>query len=204
MSFTEATGLADSLCPAAPEAGSHPDAEGTPFEDWVLWQLLDSAFPTGGFAHSGGLEAAWQHGEVGTRHELAGFLDAALIQAGHGALPLVLATHREPGRLEELDSLCHDFTTNHVANRASRLQGRAFLTAAQRIFPAVNLSGAHASQAVLPHSHFAPIFGSVLRRLGVGEVATASAFLFSHLRGLLASAVRLNIIGPMEAQVLQF
>ncbi|KAB2673485.1 MAG: urease accessory protein UreF, partial [Verrucomicrobia bacterium] len=25
---------------------------------------MDSAFPTGGFAHSGGLEAARQHGEV--------------------------------------------------------------------------------------------------------------------------------------------
>jgi urease accessory protein len=36
----------------------------TPDEDWLLWQLADSAFPTGGFAHSGGLEAAWQHGEI--------------------------------------------------------------------------------------------------------------------------------------------
>ena len=25
---------------------------------WRLWQLVDSSFPTGAFAHSGGLEAA--------------------------------------------------------------------------------------------------------------------------------------------------
>jgi urease accessory protein len=28
-------------------------------------------------------------------------------------------------------------------------------------------------------------------------------FFFHHLRGLLAAAVRLNIVGPMEAQTLQ-
>ena len=32
--------------------------------DWLTWQVVDSAFPTGAFAHSYGLEAAWQQGEV--------------------------------------------------------------------------------------------------------------------------------------------
>ena len=31
----------------------------------------------------------------------------------------------------------------------------------------------------------------------------ARLFVFSHLRGVLAAAVRLNIVGPMEAQALQ-
>ena len=88
--------------------------------DFLLWQLADSAFPTGGFAHSGGLEAAWQHDEVRTRSELASFLEAALQQMGWNALPLVRAAHAEPERLDELDELCEAFTSNHVANRASR------------------------------------------------------------------------------------
>src|SRR5947208_8486788 len=115
--------------------GLQPGANGTA-SDWLLWQLADSAFPTGGFAHSAGLEAAWQHGEVRNRDELVSFVEAGLHQLGRAALPFVTAAHGEPERLEEFDDLCDAFTTNHVANRASRAQGKAFVTAVQRIFTA--------------------------------------------------------------------
>ena len=48
--------------------------------DYLIWQLCDSAFPTGGFAHSSGLEAAWQQGEVGTPGDLYAWLAASLGQ----------------------------------------------------------------------------------------------------------------------------
>ncbi|HZH77778.1 MAG TPA: urease accessory protein UreF, partial [Archangium sp.] len=41
---------------------------------WRVLQLADSAFPTGGFAHSGGLEAAVQQGEVRGREGLERFV----------------------------------------------------------------------------------------------------------------------------------
>jgi len=64
--------------------------------DWLLWQLADSAFPTGGFAHSSGLEAAWHHGELRNSAELASFVDASLRQFGRSALPFTLAAYAEP------------------------------------------------------------------------------------------------------------
>ncbi len=173
----------------------------SPSEDqyWRIWQLMDSAFPTGGFAHSSGLEAAWQQGEVRGREELVGFVAASLDQLGHAALPLVTAAFAEPGTISELDKLCEAFTTNHVANRASRAQGRAFLTAVERVFkPAPGIPGAE-----IEFAHFAPVFGLCLRRLEIPRAATARLFFFNHFRGVLASAVRLNIVGPMEAQILQ-
>jgi urease accessory protein len=163
--------------------------------DWLLWQLMDSAFPTGGFAHSAGLEAAWQHGEIRHRDHLLSFAEAGLLQLGHALLPFVTTAHAEPDRLAELDWLCDVFTSNHVANRASRLQGRAFLSAAQKIFE-VRLIEA-------PFLHFAPVFGASLRQLNVAGEPATRLFFFSHLRSLLAAAVRLNIVGPMEAQILQ-
>jgi len=184
----------------------------SPISDFILWQLADSAFPTGSFAHSLGLEAAWQHGEVRNRMELVSFIEAGLQQLGHAALPFVTAAYDEPERLAEFDQLCDVFTTNHVANRASRAQGRAFLAAVERIFPErgqpcpreSSASGTLADKAVrAPFVHYAPVFGTLMRELIVPKRTALRLFFFNQLRGVLAAAVRLNIIGPMEAQRLQ-
>jgi urease accessory protein len=173
--------------------------------NWLLWQLADSAFPTGGFAHSGGLEAAWQHGEVRNRDELREWLKAGLHQLATTALIFVSATHAGPERLDELDRLCEVFTSNHVANRASRLQGRALLAAVERIFPERGLrADSTDSRPTAPFGHLAPVFGAVTRSLGVVRDDSLRLFVFTHLRGVLAAAVRLNIVGPMDAQAIQF
>ena len=181
---------------------------------WLIWQVIDSAFPTGGFAHSSGLEAAWQYGEVRGRRELLSFVEASLEQLGHAGLPFVMAAFDAPERLAEFDKLCDAFTSNHVANRASRAQGRAFLTAVERIFPErrppARVNGNTLQQpagsetgAPTPFAHFAPTFGACLRLLLISRETTSRMFFFSHLRSVLSAGVRLNIVGPMEAQVMQ-
>ncbi|MBU6400357.1 MAG: urease accessory protein UreF [Verrucomicrobia bacterium] len=172
--------------------------------DWLLWQIADSAFPAGGFAHSSGLEAAWQQGEVRGGVELAGFSLESLRQCGAGSVPFVLAAHRDPGRLSELDRQCDCFLANHVANRASRLQGRAWWSSARRIFGQAPLAGlGQAEPSLLPCYHLAPVFGAVLRSLGTESETASRLFVFLHLRNLIASAVRLGIVGPLEAQAVQ-
>ena len=169
--------------------------------DWLLWQLVDSAFPTGGFAHSLGLEAAWQHGEVRNRTDLISFSTAGLQQLGQAALPFVTAAYDDPARLAEIDQLCEAFTSNHVANRASRAQGRSFLAAVERIYkPEIPDQKAGASTS---HTHLAPVFGACLRQLAVPRRTMTRMFFFNQLRSVLAAAVRLNIVGPMEAQMVQ-
>jgi urease accessory protein len=163
---------------------------------WCLWQLVDSAFPTGGFAHSSGLEAAWQHGALRAPDDFRSWLGASLSQAGRAAIPFINAIHADPSCLADMDSLCDAFTTNHVANRASRSQGRALRSAATRIFPGFALSVAV--------GHLAPVFGALTRTLGISHEESVRLFLFQHVRGVVGAAVRLNIIGPMGGQALQF
>ena len=175
-------------------------------EEWWVWQWIDSSFPTGGFAHSGGMEAAWQHGVVRSREDCRAYLSASLDQAGHAALPWVTAAHREPQRLLEWDEWCDAFTSNHVANRASRAQGRALWAVALKTFGEERLQPLPHSAAVTREAagHYAPRFGAILGALGLRVRRAQRLFLFGHLRGLLAAAVRLGILGPMEAQAMQF
>ena len=66
-------------------------------DDALVWQLVDSAFPTGAFAHSLGLESAWHHGEVATREDLRRFVDAR--SAGGGGRSAGQRAKRWPDRL---------------------------------------------------------------------------------------------------------
>jgi urease accessory protein len=168
--------------------------------EWLIWQLADSAFPAGGFAHSNGLEAAWQHGEVRDSQGLTRFCEASLWQFGHASLPFMLATHRNPERICEVNKLFDCFTTNHIANRASRVQGQSFLASARRIFPVLN---AQLDRLETGSSHLSPILGIVLRALTIDCPTASRLLIFFHLRSLASSAVRLGIVGPMEAQRLQ-
>jgi urease accessory protein len=54
------------------------------------------------------------------------------------------------------------------------------------------------------HAHFGPVFGAVVRALGMAHAQAIRLFVFMHLRGVIAAAVRLNIVGPMEGQAMQF
>lgn len=168
--------------------------------DWLLWQLADSAFPTGGYAHSAGLEAAWQHGEIRDAAELRQWLVASLDQLTGTALPFVNAACADPQRLADLDQLFDAFTSNHVANRASRLQGKALLGTVERVFHG-SMELGHFQPG---HAHFGPVFGAVARALGLTHSHAIRLFVFMHLRSVIAAAVRLNIVGPMEGQAIQF
>jgi urease accessory protein len=171
--------------------------------EWLTWQLVDSSLPTGAFAHSSGLEAAWRRGEIPDSQSLRAFLDASIQQTGYASLPLVNDAHRDPSQLDVLDERAEAFLLNTVANRASRIQGRSLAATAARIWPVDGLIDLQGRIANL-RAHVAPVSGAVFRTLGVSLSTTQRLVLYGAARGVLSAAVRLGMIGSFEAQEMQY
>jgi urease accessory protein len=171
--------------------------------DWLAWQVVDSAFPTGAFAHSWGLEAAWQQGEINSGADLQTFLHSSVQQAGYASLPLVNAAYRSPHRLEALDELADAFLINAVANRASRVQGRTLVATAARVWPSSLLADL-STRARATCAHVAPLSGATLLAIGLPLSTVQKVVLYATARGVLSAAVRLGIAGSYEAQRLQY
>ena len=112
-------------------------------QQWRMMQLADATLPVGGFAHSGGLEAAAQGGLVVDEGSLASFVRQSMRQnarlldpfvaAAHAAIELERNEAREGeedadvrclARWRALDDEMHSLmVSNHVACRASLQQG---------------------------------------------------------------------------------
>jgi urease accessory protein len=170
--------------------------------NWLTWQVIDSAFPTGMFAHSFGLESAWHHGDIDGPDALDRFLRSSVLQAGYATVPLLNSAYRQLDELTALDQLCEVFLINAVANRASRVQGRALMATAVRVWPSQEMATL-AALAGTTRAHVAPVSGAVFRTLGLPLATAQRIALFGAARGVLAAAVRLGIAGSFEAQRLQ-
>lgn len=167
---------------------------------WLVLQLADGTFPSGGFAHSGGLEA-WSvlGADAGamTADNLVRFLEQSLRQLGSAALPFVRRAAEAPAELASLDDACDATMPLLAPNHASRAQGRALASAASRVFDAAADVGAYARTGP---AHHAPVFGAVFGALGVDVEDALAAYLHGAARGILSAAVRLGLVGPLEAQ----
>jgi urease accessory protein len=171
---------------------------------WRVLQIADSAFPAGAFAHSAGLEAAIQWGEACSADRLDAYVRIQLWNVGNASLPFVAAAYDRAQDVWAIDARIDAFLTSHVANRASRTQGRAFVATCARVFdepPLASLAARARTRAVM--AHFAPLFGASLRVLAIERRDALAMHLYLALRGLASAAIRLGVVGPHEAQRLQ-
>lgn len=172
-------------------------------DPWLELQLADSAFPAGGLAHAGGLEAALAFRAVHGREGVEAWIGRSLDAAGELALPLCAAGWDDPGDWPATDELADACILGSVANRASRTQGQSFLAAAAGAFGVEAIADLRrAAMRGRRPAHLAPAFGVCCRLLGLARPACLRLHAHAHLRALVGAAVRLGAIGPMEGQAL--
>eukprot|EP00268_Persea_americana_P004889 TRINITY_DN115_c1_g2_i1.p1 TRINITY_DN115_c1_g2~~TRINITY_DN115_c1_g2_i1.p1 ORF type:complete len:268 (-),score=57.21 TRINITY_DN115_c1_g2_i1:229-1032(-) len=175
---------------------------------WTQCQLLDSILPTGGFAHSYGLEAAIQAHIISGPEDLKTYAIHVLENMGSLLLPFVYTANRSPDMetWSRLDKMLEATLTNEVSRRASVSQGSALLRVAATVFSEVpslkNMRDALLVSRTLSFHH-APVFGLVCGLVGIDSETTQRAYMFITLRDVISAATRLNLVGPLGAAVLQ-
>jgi urease accessory protein len=172
-----------------------------------LLHFADSAFPTGGYAHSFGLEDYCQAGIVRDRDGLERFLLAQLEGAGGPCdATAVAGTLRALGR-DDLDA-CRGLDDSLEAMKVvktfregSRQMGRQTLRVAAALIGDLRLAAyLEAVNARRTPGHHAVAFGLAAGALGWEAEAAATAFLYSTTALLVGGALRLLPMGQLEGQ----
>jgi len=106
------------VCPAPRALLREDDDAAAGFADWATWQLIDPLLPTGGFAHSQGLEAAaraglvaggdersGRRGEEETGWDVSTFARECVANAASQSVPFVEAARRVFERLRTIETI---------------------------------------------------------------------------------------------------
>jgi urease accessory protein len=160
--------------------------------------LADSRTPSGGYAHSGGLERAVADGLAAG--DVAAFVGARLQTVGltEAAVAACAARATTVGDLLALDDELAARTPSAPLRTAARQLGRALLRLADRLWP----DGTAPLRAYSTASEQTPrpvVLGAVARVAGLGPLAAARLSLYEDAAGVAAAAVKLLPVDAADA-----
>jgi urease accessory protein len=167
--------------------------------DAFLLQLADSAFPTGGYAFSNGLEAAWQAGLLRARDGFESWLDAVCPAYAAWELPFVSSVWGRKLADSQRTFLVYDAQAMPATARSASLRlGGTWARVLASLDPLAKEWEDDLRARKLP-THQVLVVASALSLFSV-DLAQARLFaLWMFLRDQISSGVRLGILGPMEA-----
>ncbi|GAA2497900.1 urease accessory protein UreF [Winogradskya humida] len=159
----------------------------------TLLVLGDGRLPSGGHAHSGGLEAQVAAGRVHDVTSVGEFLLGRLVTSGLVAAVFAACSCAQPAAFRELDAGMDARTPSPALRKASRAQGRALLRAGRAMWPVATIGRD-------PHHPVA--LGALANAAGLGPLEAAVAAAHGTVTGPASAAVRLLGLDPYEVHAL--
>lgn len=172
----------------------------------MLLQWTDSAFPTGAFAHSGGLETYTQTEIVRTPDDLARLIAVKLDSAAHTDLIVIHTTMTayaadDRAQIAQLDALCSASKLSRETREASEKIGRRMLASVLNLMD--NTLLVHYQREIAAGrcaGHHAVVHGLAYAALGLEPHAALMAFAYSLASNQTAASLKLIRIGQTQAQ----
>ncbi len=169
-----------------------------------LLQASDSAFPTGSFAHSMGLEAFYDAGELAGSDDLLRFVKLTLGSLATSDCVALRAAYAVDSveELTRVDRLLSATKLTRELREASAATGRRFLRSVEALGVEGGLLGGFADSVRDGRSpgNLALGFGVAAPVLGIGLSDTLHAYLYSTAVSLVAAGQKLIPLGGSAAQ----
>ena len=173
----------------------------------ALMQLADSFFPSGTYTFSHGLEALVQQNKIQQPEDVVAFLQI-LLQNKIATCDLVALIHAyrastadELEAIKQIDARLFAQTLIDTIRKTQQQSGRALLLVAQSTWQHRQLVALDREGALKQFHCLHPIvFGVVANVADLTITDTALAFLHGFVTGVLGAAIRLGILGHLQAQ----
>ncbi|WP_231689541.1 urease accessory protein UreF [Bacillus sp. FJAT-27245] len=170
-----------------------------------LLQIHDSAFPTGSFAHSFGMETYIQENSIRNKEDLSEFCnmylrhnlastDAIIVKEAYH-----LARKHDKQGLIRLENICHGIKLSPETRKGSAMMGRQFL---QAVYPLSSeellMFWSEKLKSKEIKGHFPVVYGIYTALLGVDVKKAVETYLYSSITALVQNAVRAVPLGQMS------
>jgi len=170
----------------------------------ALLQLADSGLPTGSYAFSNGLESAYHLGLFESPAALDDFLRCSVEAVACGEIPFVESCFAlgedDWQQVGEMLTWYEAMVTAPAVQRASLITGKNWLRLLEGLYEEVGL-GALRQRLVADNLplHFTLVFALSLKNVGFDLGQVKRLLIFQSLRDQVSAAVRLGLMGPLEA-----